>query len=131
MKILAIIGSPRGKGKGYEIVKMIEAKMKAKGDVDFDYLFLKDASLKPCIGCYNCLAMGEDKCPLADQRSSIEKQMLDADGIILSSPVYVLNVSSPMKNFIDRFAYTNHRPRFFSQKVLTVAKRYDRFLWTG
>ena len=120
MKIIAVMGSPKGKGSGYKIVKMIEEKMKAMGDVEFEYLFLKDANLKPCTGCYTCMAKGEDKCPLKDDRAAIEQMLLEADGVILSSPMYVLNVSSLMKNFIDRFAYTNHRPRFHRQKVLSV-----------
>ena len=120
MKVVAIMGSPKGKGSGYTVVKKIEDRMKELGSVDFEYLFLKDANLKPCIGCFNCVTRGEDKCPLKDDRAAIEKKLLEADGIILSSPVYVLNVSGPMKNLIDRFAYTNHRPRFHRQKVLTV-----------
>jgi multimeric flavodoxin WrbA len=120
MKIIAIMGSPRGKGSGHKIVKMIEDRMKALGDVEFAYLFLKDAILKPCTGCYTCLAKGEDKCPLKDDRAAIEQKLLAADGVILSSPMYVLNVSSLMKNFIDRFSYRNHRPRFHRQKVLSV-----------
>ncbi len=120
MKILAIIGSPKGKGSGYRIVKMIEERMKAKGGVEFEYLFLKNANLKPCTGCYICIAEGEDKCPLKDDRAAIEQKLLAADGIILSSPMHVLNISALMMNFIDRFAYANHRPRFFRQKVLTV-----------
>ncbi len=120
MTILAIIGSPKGKGAGYRIVKMIEDRMKAKGDVEFEYLFLKDANLKPCTGCYTCLAKGEEKCPLKDDRAAIEQKLLAADGVILSSPMHVLNISALMANFIDRFAYANHRPRFFRQKVLTV-----------
>ena len=121
MKILAIMGSPKRKGSGYKIVKMIEDKMLAKGDVEFEYLFLKDANLKLCTGCYLCMTKGEDKCPLKDDRAAIEQKVLAADGVILSSPVYVDNVSWLMKNFIDRFAYTNHRPCFHHQKVLTVA----------
>ncbi len=121
MKVIAIMGSPRGKGAGYRIVRQIEDHMKALGNVEFEYVFLKDVNLKPCIGCFNCVTRGEDKCPLKDDRAAIEQKMLEADGIILSSPVYVLNVSWLMKNFIDRFAYTNHRPRFHRQKVLTVA----------
>jgi multimeric flavodoxin WrbA len=120
MKILAIIGSPKGKGSGYKVVRKIEDRMKAMGDVEFEYLFLKDANLKPCTGCYTCMAKGEDKCPLKDDRFTVEQQMLATDGVILSSPMYVLNVSWLMKNFIDRFAYTNHRPRFHRQKVMTV-----------
>ena len=121
MKILAIIGSPRGKSSGYKIVRMIEDRMKSLGEVEFDYLFLKDAKLRPCLGCYACMALGEDKCPLRDDRAAIEGEMLAADGVILSSPVHVLNVSGLMKNFIDRFAYSNHRPRFHRQKILTLA----------
>ncbi len=120
MKILAIMGSPRGRGSGYRIVKMIEDRVKAMGDMEFEYIFLKDANLKQCTGCYACIAKGEDKCPLKDDRVAIEQKLLAADGVILSAPMYVLNVSWLMKNFIDRFAYTNHRPRFQRQKVLTV-----------
>lgn len=120
MKIAAIMGSPKGKGSGYRIVRMIEDRMKAMGDVEFTYVFLKDANLEPCIGCYNCMAMGEEKCPLKDDRAAIEQELLAADGVILSSPVYVSNVSWLMKRFIDRFAYTHHRPRFHRQKTLTV-----------
>jgi multimeric flavodoxin WrbA len=121
MKIVAIVGSPKGKGSGHRIVKMIEDRMKAMGDVEFAYLFLKDANLKPCTGCYACMTRGEDRCPLKDDRAAIEQELLAADGIILSSPVHVANVSWLMKNFIDRFAYMNHRPRFHRQKVLSVA----------
>src|SRR5512136_704254 len=114
------MGSPKGKGSGYRIVKMIEDRMKAMGDIEFAYLFLKDANLKRCTGCYTCMAKGEDRCPLEDDRASIEQMLLAADGIILSSPMHVLNVSWLKKNFVDRFAYANHRPRFHRQKILTV-----------
>ncbi len=121
MKILAIMGSPKGKGSGYRVVQLIEKRMKAIGDVEFEYLFLKDANLQPCKGCFTCVTKGEDKCPLKDDRAKIEAAILASDGIILSSPVYVMNVSGLMKNFIDRFASTNHRPHFHHQKVLIVA----------
>ena len=120
MKIIAIMGSPKGKGSGHKIVKMIEDRMTAMGDVEFDYLFLKDANLKPCIGCYICITKGEEKCPLKDDRAAIEQKLLAADGFILSSPVYMHSVSGLIKNFMDRFAYLSHRPRFHHQKMLIV-----------
>ena len=83
MKILAIIGSPRGKGSGYKIVRMIEDQDEIPGEVEFEYLFLKDAKLGTCLGCYACMALGEDKCPLRDDRAAIEGKMLAADGVIL------------------------------------------------
>jgi len=120
VKILAVMGSPRGKGAGYRIVRKIEERMQALGDVKFEYLFLKDADLKPCLGCYTCLAKGEEKCPLKDDRAAIVQRLLAVDGVILSSPIYVANVSALMKNFIERLAYNNHRPQFHRQKVLRV-----------
>ena len=113
MKILAIIGSPRSKGNTYMTVRRVEERMRKHGDVEFDYLFLKEANLKPCIGCNLCLLKGEDRCPLKDDRADIERRMHEADGVIFASPTYVLNVSALMKNFCDRFAYSSHRPRFF------------------
>ncbi len=121
MKILAIMGSPKGKGSGYRVVQLIEKRMKAMGEVEFEYLFLKDANLQPCKGCFTCVTKGEGKCPLKDDREKIEQMILASDGVILSSPGYVQNVSGLMKNFIDRFAYANHRPIFHRQKVLLVA----------
>jgi multimeric flavodoxin WrbA len=120
MKIVAVMGSPRGRGAGHEIVKKIEQTMAAMGEVRFEYIFLREVNLRPCTGCYVCMAHGEDECPLKDDRAAIEQKLLAAEGVILSSPMYVANVSWQMKVFLDRFAYTNHRPRFHRQKVLTV-----------
>lgn len=120
MKILAVIGSPRKKGNTYKAVAQIEEAMLALGGVEFSYLFLKDAHLELCQGCWQCLSWGEERCPLKDDRESIEKQILDSDGVIFASPVYAMNVTALMKNFLDRFAYTLHRPRFFRQYTMIV-----------
>lgn len=118
MKILAIIGSPKGKGNSYALTRKVEEKMRSLGDVEFEYLFLKDVDLQPCRGCYVCLGKGEGRCPLKDDRPMIEEKMRAADGVIFVSPTYVINVSGLMKNFIDRFAYVCHRPRFFKRSMV-------------
>lgn len=120
MKILAIMGSPRAKGNTYKMVSRIEERMKALGDVEFTYLFLKDVHLELCKGCWQCLSWGEERCPLKDDREKIEKQILESDGVIFSTPVYAMNVTALMKNFLDRFAYTLHRPRFFNQYTMII-----------
>jgi len=117
VKILAIIGSPKGKGDGYALTRTVEEKMRSLGDVEFEYVFLRDVNLQPCRGCYLCLGKGEDKCPIKDDRPLIEKKMADADGVVFVSPTYVMNVSGMMKNFMDRFAYACHRPRFFKRAL--------------
>jgi len=127
MKVLAIIGSLK-KGNSYRITQQVENRLKSyansesirKVDLEFDYLFLKDANLELCKGCFACIPRGEDKCPLKDSRADIEKRILASDGIILVSPVNSSNVSWLMKNFIDRFSYTLHRPIFVNQKLMLI-----------
>lgn len=120
MKVLAVMGSPR-KGDSYKLTQIIEKKLREKGDVEFEYLFLKDVNLEQCIGCHACITKGEDKCPLKDDRAKLEENMMNADGIIFVSPVYNQHVTGLMKNFLDRFAYSWHRPRFFGKKVMGIA----------
>ena len=121
MKVLAIIGSPQRKGNSYKVTKSIEEKMKEMGEVEFDYLFLRDAHLEQCRGCFTCITKGEELYPLEDDRDKILEQMLAADGLALVSPAYFCNVTSLMKNFIDRFAYLTHRPQFFDKQVIVVS----------
>lgn len=113
MKVIAIMGSPH-KGRGYEIVQKIEAELSRLDEVEFSYIFLKVADLKLCQSCFVCIGRGEQLCPLKDDKNSIEAEILSADGVILSTPGYAMNVSAMMKNFIDRFAHSLHRPKFFN-----------------
>lgn len=121
MRILAIMGSPKRKGTGYEVVNRIEREMRKRGEVEFDYLFLRDANLGMCRGCFNCIVRGEDTCPMSEERKVLERRMEAADGLILVSPSYVQDVSGTMKNFMDRMAYTHHRPILLDKKVMLVA----------
>ncbi len=116
------MGSPRKTGNTYKVTKKVEERMKQLGDVEFEYVFLKDMRLESCLGCQACLDKGEDKCPLKDDRAMLEEKIQSADGVIFASPTYTLNVTGLMKNFFDRFAYACHRPRFFkSALVLTTS----------
>jgi NAD(P)H-dependent FMN reductase len=120
MNVLAIIGSPREKGNTYKAVRLVEKEIKKSGNVNLEYLFLNEIDLKTCRGCFNCLRIGEDKCPLKDAQIEIDEKMKSSDGIIFASPTYVMNVSWLFKNFLDRFAYICHRPKLFNQSALVL-----------
>ena len=120
MKVTAVLGSPH-KGNGYKISEAIERELKQLGVEDFERIWLKDIHLEMCMGCFTCFSKGKEFCPLKDDKPEIERKLLGSDGIILISPGYAWNVSGLMKNFIDRFAYTLHRPIFFDQSLMLVA----------
>lgn len=121
MKVLAVIGSPRARGNTYRLVRMIEHRLRQQADVEFEYLQLGEADLRPCRGCAVCLERGEQHCPLDDDRAEIEQRLLAADGVILACPVYAMDMPSLIRVFMERFAYCMHRPRFFKQRALLVA----------
>lgn len=122
MKILTIIGSPKGKGNTYNVTKKVEEEItKLDKTVEFEYLILKDTNLETCRGCFQCLEKGELYCSINDNCQQIEAKMKEVDGVIFATPVYVYNVSWIMKNFIDRFAYICHRPRFHGKRSMIIA----------
>ncbi|MBL4933329.1 flavodoxin family protein [Clostridium paridis] len=121
MKILTIIGSPKGKGNTYDTALKVETTLKKINDkIEFEYLYLKDVNLLPCKGCFQCFLKGEQFCPLKDDRELIERKMVEADGVIFATPVYAYNLTWLMKSFIDRFAYVCHRPRFHNKKAMVI-----------
>lgn len=119
MKILAIISSPR-KQNTYNAIKSIESIHKEKYDCEYEYLFLNKVDLKGFIGCHLCLTKGEEFCSLKDDRDIIINKIESADGVILASPNHTMNVNWRMKNFIDRYSYLMHRPRFFNQRFMIL-----------
>ena len=119
MKILVILGSLR-KGNTYHTVQAIEKLHKKIDDCEYEYIFLKDLDFDLCKGCFTCIAKGEEYCPLKDDRDRVIQKIESSDGVILASPNYAANVSWLMKNFIDRFAYTCHRPKYFNRKFMLL-----------
>ncbi len=120
MQVLAIIGSPR-KGHSYRVVQQIEKALTRNADLRFEYVFLNQANLQPCRGCYACQSRGEQYCPLKDGRADLLQKMQQADGVIFVSPTFASNVSGLMKNLMDRLAYTTHRPAFVGKPAMLVA----------
>ena len=58
-RITVFMGSPRKKAT-YEAVKKLEGFVKSYGDVEFDYVLLKDVHLENCTGCKLCFDKGEE-----------------------------------------------------------------------
>lgn len=119
MNILVLLGSPRKKDS-YNLCKMIENKMNKKGATSFKYIHLASMNIKECRGCDQCLKKGEEYCSIKDDISELREKLINADGIIFASPVYVCHVTATFKKVIDRLAYLFHRPELIGKPALNV-----------
>ena len=101
MKLIAIIGSPKGM-QGYT-GSLVDPMLKAaqQEGVATEIFSLAELTVLPCKGCQNvCHVTGT--CHQKDDFEKIKTAMLEADGIIFASPNYTLNVSAHMKALLDR-----------------------------
>lgn len=124
MKICIVHGSPR-KGNTYKAAQIFKDQMGKNGEVEFTEFFLPKDMPEFCCGCFTCFDKGEDKCPHSEYTQPIIKSIRESDGIIFTSPVYVLAESGAIKSFLDHYGYQylSHRPmeEMFSKVGMVIS----------
>ncbi len=119
MKVTAFVGSARKKHTYDAAVSFLD-KLKAFGNVETELVMLSDYNLRTCRGCRNCFDLGEDKCPLKDDRDLLFQKLRESDGVIFATPNYSFQVSGHMKKFLDRLGYVFHRPEYFGRIFTSI-----------
>lgn len=102
MKVVAFNGSARRNGNTSILIQEVfEALHKA--EIGTELVHLSGKPLRGCRACWGCYEKKNGRCILEDDDMNLYiEKMVQADGIILGSPVYVADVSSEMKALIDR-----------------------------
>jgi len=125
MKILIIHGSPHN-GNTLKLINKFKEELSNKGDVNYEFLNLRELNIQPCRGCFNCISKGEKNCPLKDDDiKTILKGIEKADGVIIAAPTYMYSIPALMKNLIDRLAYLGHRPTYFGKYAVVISTTYE------
>ena len=112
IKIVGIVGSPHRQGNTTYLLTQALAEARKLG-AESRLLHLLDYEVRPCAGCKHC--MGD--CVQDDGMQSIYGELLEADGIILASPVYFGTMSAQLKVFIDRTRVLRHNDFALANKV--------------
>jgi multimeric flavodoxin WrbA len=124
IRILGIVGSPRVGGNTERLVAETLTAAKEDG-AETELVSLANREIKPCDACLSCKKTGE--CRIKDDFRPIFDKMVEADGIILSSPVYFGSATPQIKALIDRAGYLSiARNRVFENKIggaMVVARR--------
>ena len=101
MKVLGIVASYRKNGNTELMVKEA-AKACIKSGSQVELVRLTDLVFKECTGCMSCIGKGV-KCHINDDMEFLFEKVMDADGLIIGSPVYFLSPLGILKIVIDRF----------------------------
>ncbi|MBS7316559.1 MAG: NAD(P)H-dependent oxidoreductase [Clostridiaceae bacterium] len=102
---------------------MITRELANKTGGEIQEFFLPRDFDKPCMGCYTCFQTELKNCPHYKMLEPLVSAILEADLIILDSPVYVYHATGQMMNFLDHFGtwWVVHRPMPEMSKKQAVA----------
>lgn len=102
MKVLGINGSARKDGNTAIIINKVFEELNKQG-IETELVQFAGQVIEPCKACWAC---GEQKNCVHRKdifRETFDK-MMEADGILLGSPVYSANISASMQAFLERAA---------------------------
>lgn len=98
-KILILSGSPRKNGNS-ELLCDEFAKGAREAGHDVEKLRVAEKNIGYCRACYACKGTG--KCVIEDDMAEVLQKMIDADVLVLASPVYFYAIDAQLKAVIDR-----------------------------
>ena len=105
MKVIAFNGSPRRDGNTSILIRQVLDELRAEG-IETELLQLGGKKIQGCRACMKCFENKDQRCAVGnDVLNGYIEKMLEADGIILGSPTYFVNVTAEMKALIDRAGF--------------------------
>ena len=102
MKVVGINGSPRKEGNTAILIQTVFNELNRQG-INTEMISLSGKNIRGCTACGACMKQKNKQCIITDDFFNVYlEKMIDADGIILGSPVYSAGVTSQIKALIDR-----------------------------
>lgn len=99
-KVLVLSGSPRHGGNSDVLCDQFVKGAEEAGN-EVEKIFVAGKKIGCCLACYYCSSHNGECCQKDDMAEILQK-MLNADVIVLSSPVYFYSISAQLKAVIDR-----------------------------
>lgn len=98
-KVLILSGSPRKDGNS-DILCNEFMRGAAESGNEVDKIRVAEKKIGFCTGCYACRNTGV--CAIKDDMDEVMQKLIDADVIVLASPVYFYSIDAQLKALIDR-----------------------------
>lgn len=132
-KILILKGSPRPNGNSSALADRVAEGARSAGGLVESFL-LQRMNILPCDGCRSCRGEIDSYCVIQDDMQILYPKLLEADAILIASPVYWFEVSAQTKAFIDRtYALDTNKEyaKLTGKKNLLSGKRFGLVLTYG
>ncbi len=122
MKAIAINGSPR---KGWNTETLLKEALRGaqSSGAETKVVQLYDLNYTGCRSCFGCKRKGAQSCHcvIKDDLSPVLDEILEADALLLGSPIYFGSITGQMVSFLERlqfplFSYDDYG-RLFDGKV--------------
>jgi len=109
-KVIILNSSPR---KNFNTAKLLKEAQKGAESVgaQAEYFNLYDYNFKGCMSCFACQRKGsttEGVCAIKDDIKPILEKCINADAIIIGSPVYFSYPTGMFRCFLERLLFANH-----------------------
>lgn len=98
-KVLMISGSPRKGGNSETLLGQFEKGAREAGN-EVEKVNLREKKIAPCMACYGC--RGTKTCVQKDDMGELLEKMVEADVLVLATPVYFYSMDGQLKTMIDR-----------------------------
>lgn len=99
-KVLILSGSPR-KGGNSDLLCDEFVRGAQESGHEVEKIRVAEKKIHPCSACYFCREHGGE-CVHRDDMAEVLQKMIDADVIVLASPVYFYSIDAQLKAVIDR-----------------------------
>ena len=123
MNILVITGSPHKKGSSALLADNFISGATEAGHTIFRFDTMFHVT-QPCLACNYC-RRNAGKCMQEDDRDLIWDRLVNADMIVLVTPIYYFGMSAQLKKVIDRFYAINEKLRSHPKKAVLLATCAD------
>lgn len=104
-----------------------QLKLEIKKRYYLEEIFIDDSYLNfinNCIGCKTCFKTGNCIYDNKDGIIEIKNKLLGADIIVISTPIFIDNISGNLKTLFDRLSYWFHTMPLKGKKCILIISTY-------
>ena len=102
-KVLLLNGSPRPDGCTATALKEMISVFEKEG-IETELVQIGNKDIRGCIACRSCKKTGH--CVFDDLVNEVAPRFMEADGVVIGSPVYYGSPNGTMIAFLDRLFYS-------------------------